>query len=55
LAAEYTLLNTVFTTPLDEDLLLRHSGSRMKRLDELDEGFSPVDQASWSPSGSVAE
>lgn len=55
LAAEYTLVNTVFTTPLADELLLSHSRNRMKRLDELDEDFSPVDQASWSASGSVVE
>lgn len=55
LAAEYTLVNTVFTVPLEQDLIDGHGKRRMKRLDEHDEDFSPVDQASWSSSGSVKE
>ncbi|MDX6232127.1 MAG: hypothetical protein QOH68_1102 [Nocardioidaceae bacterium] len=54
LAAEYTLVNTVFTTPLDDQLVKDNSG-RMRRLDGLDEDFSPVDSAAWSASGSVTD
>src|SRR5438874_316152 len=32
LAAEYTLVNNVFTTPLDDDALDAHRGRRMARL-----------------------
>jgi flavin reductase (DIM6/NTAB) family NADH-FMN oxidoreductase RutF len=53
LAAEYTLVSNTFTTPLDDGLTVAHTGRRMRRLDGLDDDFAAVDQASWSPSGSV--
>lgn len=52
LAAEYTLVENVFTTPLD-DGVLDVRGGRMRRLDEQDAGYSPLETSSWSPSGSV--
>lgn len=52
LAAEYTLVENVFTTPLD-DAVLRGRGGRMRRLDEHDTTFSPIETDAWSPSGSV--
>ncbi len=52
LAAEYTLVENVFTTPLDDDVL-DVRGGRMRRLDEQDPEFSPIDTDAWSPSGSV--
>ncbi|WP_226352675.1 MULTISPECIES: flavin reductase family protein [unclassified Pseudonocardia] len=52
LAAEYTLVENVFTTPLD-DTVLRGRGGRMRRLDEHDTTFSPIETDAWSPSGSV--
>ncbi|MBW0102549.1 flavin reductase family protein [Pseudonocardia sp. KRD291] len=52
LAAEYTLVENVFTTPLDEGVLDARGG-RMRRLDEYDPEFSPIDTDAWSPSGSV--
>ncbi len=55
LAAEYTLVNTVFTLPLDDDTASVHSRRRMRRLDDHDDDFSPVDQNSWSSSGSVKD
>jgi flavin reductase (DIM6/NTAB) family NADH-FMN oxidoreductase RutF len=54
LAAEYTLIENVFTTPLDEHLLLAR-GTRMQRLDALPPEFSPIDTDAWSPSGSVRD
>ncbi|MDB5576602.1 MAG: nitrilotriacetate monooxygenase [Bradyrhizobium sp.] len=54
LAAEYTLTNNVFTTPLDADVLETWSERRMGRLDGLAADFSPVGQKGWSASGSVA-
>lgn len=53
LAAEYTSVNNVFTTPLPEDVLAAAATSRMRRLDDLDDGFSPLDTPAWSPSGST--
>ena len=52
LAAEYTLVENVFTTPLD-DGLVDTRGGRMRRLDEQDTEFSPIDTDAWSPSGST--
>ncbi|WP_248304370.1 hypothetical protein [Actinomycetospora sp. TBRC 11914] len=51
-AAEYTLVQNVFTTPLD-DAVLDVRGGRMRRLDDEDATFSPIDTEAWSPSGSV--
>lgn len=53
LAAEYNLVNNVFTTPLDAEFLRSLEGRRMARLDEKDTSFSPIDTSSWSASGSV--
>jgi flavin reductase (DIM6/NTAB) family NADH-FMN oxidoreductase RutF len=53
LAAEYTLVNTVFTTPLDDDMVAAHASQRMHRLDEQAADWSPIDTDSWSPSGST--
>jgi flavin reductase (DIM6/NTAB) family NADH-FMN oxidoreductase RutF len=53
LAAEYTLVNTVFTTPLEEAALAAHRGRRMTRLDGRETDFSPIDTSDWSPSGST--
>jgi flavin reductase (DIM6/NTAB) family NADH-FMN oxidoreductase RutF len=52
-AFECTLVSNTFTTPLDDGLTVAHTGRRMRRLDGLDDDFAAVDQASWSPSGSV--
>jgi flavin reductase (DIM6/NTAB) family NADH-FMN oxidoreductase RutF len=51
LAAEYTLVDNVFTTPLDDTLLASRAGQRMQRLDERASGWSPIDTDAWSPSG----
>jgi flavin reductase (DIM6/NTAB) family NADH-FMN oxidoreductase RutF len=53
LAAEYTLVNNVFTTPLEQEVLGAHRGRRMTRLDERPKDFSPIDTSDWSPSGST--
>ncbi|HZZ48144.1 MAG TPA: flavin reductase family protein [Pseudonocardia sp.] len=53
LAAEYTYVDNVFTTPLDERTLASRDGSRMRRLDDKPTDFSPIDTGTWSPSGSV--
>lgn len=55
LAAEYTLTNNVFTTPLEPDVLNAWDGRRMERLDGKPTDFSAVGQKSWSPSGSVLD
>jgi flavin reductase (DIM6/NTAB) family NADH-FMN oxidoreductase RutF len=49
LAAEYSLVDNAFTTPLEEEVLNSREGRRMKRLDGLPSGFSAVDQKSSSP------
>jgi flavin reductase (DIM6/NTAB) family NADH-FMN oxidoreductase RutF len=53
LAAEYTLVDNVFTTPLDEALLASREGQRMHRLDERASDWSPIDTDAWSPSGAT--
>jgi flavin reductase (DIM6/NTAB) family NADH-FMN oxidoreductase RutF len=53
LAAEYTLVNNVFFTPLDPGLLKAYQGRRMARLDGRETGWSPIDTPEWSPSGAA--
>ncbi len=53
LAAEYTLVNNVFFTPLGEGLLEAYEGRRMARLDGRETGWSPIDTSEWSPSGAA--
>lgn len=53
LAAEYTLVDNVFTTPLEPELIMHHENRRMQRLDGKPEDWSAVAQATWSASGSV--
>jgi flavin reductase (DIM6/NTAB) family NADH-FMN oxidoreductase RutF len=53
LAAEYTLVNNIFTTPLSEELVAGLSAQRATRLDGHASDYSPIDTAEWSPSGSV--
>ena len=55
LAAEYTLVENVFTTPLDPEILAQHEGQRMHRLDGKPTDWSAVNQKSWSASGSVMQ
>jgi len=54
LAAEYTLVENAFTTPLGAEVLDGRSGQRMGRLDARPDGWSPIDTKEWSPSGSTA-
>ena len=53
LAAEYTLVNNVFFTPVDPGLLEAYENRRMARLDERETGFSPIDTSEWSASGAA--
>lgn len=53
LAAEYTLVDNVFTTPLDKELLTARHGRRMRRLDARPDHWSPIDTGEWSPSGAT--
>ncbi|MEU9342520.1 flavin reductase family protein [Streptomyces sp. NPDC048278] len=53
LAAEYTLVENVFTTPLDKELLAARRGRRMRRLDDRPTDWSPIDTEEWSPSGAT--
>jgi hypothetical protein len=55
LAAEYTLVENVFTTPLEESILEAQREARMQRLDDKPTDFSPIDTSAWSASGSVRE
>jgi flavin reductase (DIM6/NTAB) family NADH-FMN oxidoreductase RutF len=53
LAAEYTLVDKIFTTPLPEGLVEELSAQRADRLDEHSTDFSPIDTDEWSASGST--
>jgi flavin reductase (DIM6/NTAB) family NADH-FMN oxidoreductase RutF len=55
LAAEYTLVENVFTPPLEQTTLLRREGARMHRLDGRPTDWAAVKQKNWSPSGSVLQ
>jgi flavin reductase (DIM6/NTAB) family NADH-FMN oxidoreductase RutF len=55
LAAEYTLVENVFVTPLDEEILRGRADQRMHRLDAHPDGWSPIDTKSWSASGATKE
>ena len=55
LAAEYTLVDTIFTTPLPEELVGTLEAQRAGRLDGRSSDYSPIDTAEWSPSGSTTE
>ncbi|REG50999.1 flavin reductase (DIM6/NTAB) family NADH-FMN oxidoreductase RutF [Paraburkholderia sp. BL6669N2] len=53
LAAEYTLVQNAFTTPVDEQILSSLSRKRLGRLDGHEDGYSPIDSKSWSASGAT--
>jgi flavin reductase (DIM6/NTAB) family NADH-FMN oxidoreductase RutF len=53
LAAEYTLVQNAFTTPLDESVLASFHGKRADRLDAHPDGYSPIDSKEWSASGAT--
>ncbi|NUP19485.1 MAG: flavin reductase family protein, partial [Streptomyces sp.] len=53
LAAEYTLVDNAFETPIDDEVIEERAGRRMVRLDRKDTHYSPIDTAAWSPSGST--
>jgi flavin reductase (DIM6/NTAB) family NADH-FMN oxidoreductase RutF len=55
LAAEYTLVDNIFTTPLPDDLVEQLGTQRAARLDGRPTDYSPIDTAEWSPSGSTKE
>ena len=55
LAAEYTLVENVFVTPLDGEILRGWADQRMHRLDAHPDGWSPIDTKNWSASGSPKE
>jgi flavin reductase (DIM6/NTAB) family NADH-FMN oxidoreductase RutF len=53
LAAEYTVVQNAFTTPLDPQMLTRLQKNRIGRLDGFEDGYSPIDAANWSASGAT--
>jgi flavin reductase (DIM6/NTAB) family NADH-FMN oxidoreductase RutF len=53
LAAEYTLADNAFVTPLPDNVLQARLDRRMHRLDGRPDGWSAVDSAEWSPSGAT--
>ncbi len=54
LAAEYTVVDNIFTTPLPETVLDELTSQRARRLDGHTADFSPIDTGEWSASGSTA-
>ena len=55
LAAEYTLVENIFVTPLDDEILRERASTRMHRLDAHPDGWSPIDTKAWHPSGSLTQ
>jgi flavin reductase (DIM6/NTAB) family NADH-FMN oxidoreductase RutF len=55
LAAEYTLVNNIFTTPLPDGLAEQLAVHRAERLDGKATDYSPIDTKDWSPSGATKE
>ncbi len=55
LAAEYTLVDNVFTTALEPRTLCEREGARMHRIDGRPSGWAAVNQKNWSPSGSILD
>lgn len=53
LAAEYTLVQNAFTTPLDEQVLSSQQNKRLSRLDGHEDGYSPIDSKDWTASGAT--
>ena len=54
LAAEYTLVDNIFTTPLPDELAGRvGSRSAPPGSTGTPTDYSPIDTAEWSPSGST--
>ena len=53
LAAEYTVVQSAFTTPLDPQVLALQQNKRLGRLDGFEDGYSPIDTNSWSASGAT--
>ncbi|HEX3380148.1 MAG TPA: flavin reductase family protein [Vicinamibacterales bacterium] len=53
LAAEYTVVQSAFTTPLDPQVLARLQDKRIGRLDDFADGYSPIDATNWSASGAT--
>ncbi|MDH6244072.1 flavin reductase family protein [Mycobacterium sp. OTB74] len=54
LAAEYTAVDNIFTTPIPDAVLADIESQRIRRLDGKATDFSPIDTSEWSPSGSVS-
>ena len=53
LAAGYTMVDNIFTTPLPNELVDELSVQRANRLDGHARDYSPIDTTEWSPSGST--
>jgi flavin reductase (DIM6/NTAB) family NADH-FMN oxidoreductase RutF len=53
LAAEYTVVDNIFTTPLPDTVLADLQSQRARRLDGKATDFSPIDTSEWSSSGST--
>ncbi|MDB5859956.1 MAG: oxidoreductase RutF, flavin reductase family [Ramlibacter sp.] len=53
LAGDYTVVQSIFSTPLQEDVLASFRSMRAGRLDAHADGYSPIDGKDWSASGAT--
>lgn len=53
LAAEYTLIENIFTSPVEPGVLAAREGRRMARLDDKPADWSQIAQAGWTGSGNA--
>ncbi|MFG1396718.1 flavin reductase family protein [Roseixanthobacter pseudopolyaromaticivorans] len=53
LAAEYTLVENIFTCPVEPDLIAAREGRRMARLDGKAADWSQIAQPGWTGSGNA--
>ncbi|NWA29891.1 flavin reductase family protein [Pseudomonas gingeri] len=53
LAAEYTLVNSVFACPIPEYVLDNQAHMRMHRIDSKDASWSALDERGWSAAGNA--
>jgi flavin reductase (DIM6/NTAB) family NADH-FMN oxidoreductase RutF len=51
LAGEYVISEKIFACPVADEVLDQHTGARMRRLDQRDAHWSPLNEATWSAAG----
>lgn len=53
LAAEYSLIDNIFTSPLEAEVVRARAGQRMVRLDSRPAGWSQIDDPKWTGAGNA--